>query len=239
MMKGTMTRVLMGAALTLAMTAYGNGTGLSATAHLDGVECASSAEATVTLSGTLKSTGSVDSAVITASVNGGEAVEVGTLQPDDFSRGGRNKTASYSVELSLSNGTHSVEICFTQSGAEGRESKRVCASAVPVTVACASDSQCSGVAPFGNLVGNPSLCTGNGPPHIPVHFRGDLGESASLLISGPNGYGHSATLSHAGESCNYHYNWYPSGNEGEGTYTFTVVDANGGSFSFSAHLSCN
>lgn len=247
-MRNTMTRLLLASALTFALGVFGvassaqaqgdNGTALSATGTLDSVECTSTEEATVSLSGVLTSTGSVDSAIITASVNGGEPVEMGIINSEDFSRGGRVKTASYAVSLSLPNGTHSVELCFTQSGSQGREPKRACVTVEPVTVACAAENECSGVGFFGNLVGNPSLCTGNGPPHIPVHFRGDLGDSASLLISGPNGYGHSATLSRAGESCNYHYNWLPTDNGGAGSYTFTAVSATGASYSFSANLSC-
>jgi hypothetical protein len=244
-MKNTMTRLLLASALAFAVlgsagkaSAQDSGTALSATGDVGGVACTSTEEATVTLSGVLTSTGSVDSAVITASVNGGEPVELGTLNPEDFSRGSRAKTANYSVTLSLPNGTHSVELCLTQSGSQGREPKRACATVEAVSVACAPENACSGASFFGNLVGNPSLCTGNGPPHIPVHFRGDFGESASLLISGPNGYGHSATLQRAGVSCNYHYNWQPTGNDGDGSYTFTAVSAAGDSYSFSANLSC-
>jgi hypothetical protein len=162
---------------------------------------------------------------------------MGIIQPQDYSHEGRIKTAGYALSVSLPNGEHTVQVCFTQSGAQGREPKTTCAAPVTVIVDCAPDNVCEGQQPFGNLVGNPSLCNGNGPPHIPVHVRGDFVEAPALTISGPDGFTHSASMNHAGESCNYHYNWDPASNGGAGTYTFTVA-GNGNTLSFTAQLRC-
>jgi hypothetical protein len=189
----------------------------------------------VTIEGTLTTTGSVDSAEILATINGGTATQVGVIEPEDFVHDGRTKTASYSVTIDgLPNGSNTIEICFNQSGSQGREPKYTCAEVLVVVVAC---SECSGVGFFGDLVGNPDLCTGNGPPHIPVHVKGDLGESPALTITGPNGYSYHAFMNHAGESCVYQYNWDTEGNGGAGQYTFTVT-GNGHTYSFTATLRC-
>jgi hypothetical protein len=71
-----------------------NGTSLSATAAVTANTCTSEEEAQVDLAGTVTSTGSVDSVIITASIDGGAPVQMGTLQPQDFSHDGRIKTAS-------------------------------------------------------------------------------------------------------------------------------------------------
>jgi len=219
-----------------------NGTRLSATGEVTGNTCVSTEAADVSIAGVLTTTGSVDSALITVSVNGGEATQVGVINPQDFSRGGRVKTAPYALTLNLPNGEHAISVCFTQSGAQGREPKAVCAETLVVVVDCAPDEEpnvCADAEPFGNIVGNPNLCRGNGPPHIPVHVRGDFGEEPSLSISGPNGFAFATSMRHAGESCNYHYNWDTDGNNGgAGTYTFTVT-GNGQTLTFTADLKCS
>ena len=214
-----------------------NGTSLSATAGTTAVTCTSEEGAQVDLAGTVTTTGSVDSVIITASVDGGAPVQMGIIRPQDFSHDGRIKTAGYAASFDLPNGEHTIVMCFTQSGSQGREPKHTCAAPVTVIVDCAPDNVCEGEEPFGNLVGNPSLCTGNGPPHIPVHVRGDFGEAPALTIAGPRGFSHSAAMNHAGESCNYHYNWDADSNGGAGTYTFTVT-GNGNTLSFTAELRC-
>lgn len=190
---------------------------------------------TVTIGGTLTTTGSVDSVEIRASIDGGEQTLVGIIDPQDFEHDGRIKTAQYSVTISLPNGTHTVAICFYQSGSQGRDPKQTCAEPVVVVVDCGSD--CKGTGFFGDLVGNPSLCRGNGPPHIPVHVKGDLGDAPALTITGPNAYTHQATMARSGESCVYQYNWDTAGNGGPGQYTF-AVSGGGNSYSFTATLHC-
>lgn len=226
-----------GSVSTSSATGDDDGTALSATCAAGAPQCTSQEGADVALTGTVSTTGSVDSVDITASVDGATAAVVGTIQPQDFTHDGRNKTASYSVTVSLTNGTHTVQLCFVQSGAQGRTPKSTCAAPVTVTVACQPQNTCAGIGFFGDLVGNHSLCTGNGPPHIPVHVKGDLGEEPSLSISGPNHYSFQATMRHAGESCVYQYNWDTAGNGGKGTYTFTVT-GNGNTFTFNADLKC-
>jgi hypothetical protein len=212
-----------------------NGTELTATATASAPVCSNDGTAQVALSGTVTSTGSVDSVDITAAIDGGTPSLVGTLEPQDFVHSGRDKTADYSVSLSLANGTHEVVLCFTQSGAQGREPKQFCTDPITVVVAC---EVCSDEGPFGDIVGNPDLCNGNGPPHVPVHVRGDFGDSAALAIDGPGGYHLDATMDHAGDSCIYQYNWDTTGNGGAGTYNFSVTGENGTGLSFSADLNC-
>ena len=190
---------------------------------------------TVTIEGTLTTTGSVDSAEIRATINGGTPTVVGIIEPEDFVHNGRIKTAQYSVTIELPSGTNSVSICFYQSGSQGRDPKQTCAETLVVVVDCSSD--CRGTGFFGDLVGNPSLCRGNGPPHIPVHVKGDLGNAPSLSITGPNGYSHQATMQRSGQSCVYQYNWDTAGNGGAGQYTFTV-SGGGNSFTFTKTLHC-
>jgi len=212
-----------------------NGTELTATATAGAPVCSSDGTAQVTLSGTVTSTGSVDSVYITAAVDGGTATLLWSLGPQDFTHTGRDKTADYSVSLSLDNGTHEIVLCFTESGAQGRDPKQFCTDPITVVVACET---CAKEGPFGDIVGNPDLCNGNGPPHVPIHVSGDLGDRAALAIDGPNGYHLDGTMDHAGDSCIYQFNWDTVGNGGAGTYTFTVTGANGTTFSFTADLKC-
>lgn len=214
------------------------GTALSVTASVAGQTCTSETQAQVSFSGTVSTTGSVDSVIITAKVDAADAVTLDTLEPQDFTHDGRDKTATYSVSLDLTNGTHTVVLCFTQSGAQGREPKTTCADPLTVTVDCAPKNVCEDAAPFGDVVGNPSLCNGKAPNHVPVHVRGDFGDAPTLSISGPNGFTFATEMMHAGDSCNYQYNWATDGNNGgAGTYAFTVT-GNGHTLTFSAELHC-
>jgi len=190
---------------------------------------------TVTIQGTLSTTGSVDSAEIRASIDGAAETLEGIIQPQDFIHDGRLKVAPYTITIDLPSGTHTVEVCFYQSGSGGRPPKSTCAPILTVVVDCSNS--CRGTGFFGDLVGNPSLCKGKGPPHIPVHVKGDLGDAPALSISGPNGYTHQATMDRSGQSCVYQYNWDTVGNGGPGQYTFTV-SGGGGTYSFTATLHC-
>lgn len=217
-----------------------NGTELTASTVSTGAPvCTLNDAAQIEFSGLVSTTGSVDSVEITASVDGGPAGQVGVILPQEFEHAGRNKVAAYAVMIEITNGTHTVEFCFTQSGEQGRLPKTTCAAPVTVVVECAAQSVCANVQAFGDIVSNPNLCKGKGPPHIPVHVKGDFGDSAALTITGPNGFTHSATLRHAGDSCVYQYNWDAAANGGAGTYTFDVVGENGATYSFAAQLHCN
>jgi hypothetical protein len=228
---------------TLQLAAKGDdqGTGLSATAEASAPVCLDESSASVTISGVLTTTGSVDSAEITVGVDGGEATPVGTIEPGDFDHDGNIKTADYSFDLVLAEGAHTVEVCFTQSGSGGREPKFVCAPVVIVVVDCSPEATCDPEGVFGDLVGNPVLCSGGGTPHVPVHLRGDFGEDVVIAISGPEGFTLEDMMNHAGASCIYQYNWDTrSGNHGgPGSYTFVFVGDNGNSYEFTRDLSCN
>ena len=218
-----------------------NGTELSATAAAAAPVCLDSDAATVTISGVLRTTGAVDSADITVSIDGGPAAPMGTIEPDDFQHDGRVKAAPYSLDLTLTNGTYSIDLCFTQSGAQGREPKTVCAESVIVVIDCTGDDSCEGEEVFGDLVGNPVLCSGGGTPHVPVHLRGEFGEVVAIGIAGPNGFTLEDLMNHAGNSCIYQFNWDTrAGNHGgPGSYTFTFAGDNGNTFEFTRDLSCS
>ena len=220
-----------------------NGTELSATSEASDPVCLDGDTATVNVSGLLTTTGSVDSAEISVSVDGGEGTAMGTIEPQDFEHHGRVKDAPYSLDFTLENGTHTIDVCFTQSGAQGREPKQVCAPTVTVVVDCTpdeSEADCSKEGVFGDLVHNKLLCSGGGTPHVPVHLRGEFGEVVTITIEGPNDFTLVDVMNHAGESCNYHYNWDTrDGNHGNpGSYTFTFDGDNGAHYEFTRDLLC-
>jgi len=114
------------------------GTALSATSNVAEITCSSETEAEVDLLNTLTTTGSVDSAVVYISIDSGEPVEAGTISPRDFVHTGRIKTAEQLATNTLTNGDHTIQACFVQSGAQGRTSKTTCSDAVTFTVDCAT-----------------------------------------------------------------------------------------------------
>lgn len=116
------------------------GTALSATAGIAEIRCTSETEAEVDLLAELTTTGSVDSALVYLSIDSSEPVHAGTINPQDFVHTGRIKTAESLLTNTLTNGEHTIQACFTQSGAQGRPSKATCAEPVTFTVDCAADS---------------------------------------------------------------------------------------------------
>ncbi len=116
------------------------GTALSATADVAEIRCTSETEAEVDLVAELKTTGSVDSAVVYLSIDSGEPFQAGLINPRDFVHTGRIKTAEILLTNTLTNGEHTIQVCFTQSGSQGRTPKATCAVPVAVTVDCAADS---------------------------------------------------------------------------------------------------
>lgn len=208
---------------------------LTVTAVADAPACVTSASATVKISGEITTTGSVAPTTITAAVDGGTATLIGSVTSADFTiRDGRTKVAAWSADLTLSNGTHTITVCVEQPGSMGNPRKTACATVVTVTVAC--QGFCGTTEAFGDIVHNPSLCTGSGPPHVPVHVRGDFGDDATLAITGPGGYARTVPIRHAGESCNYQYNWDTTG-AAAGSYHF-VVTGNSHQYGFDAELHC-
>jgi hypothetical protein len=69
----------------------------------------------------LTTTGSVDSAIVTI-----DGVYVMTVEPQDFTHHGRVKTWEFAEVAKEAPGFYSMEVCATQSGAQGRPSKRAC-----------------------------------------------------------------------------------------------------------------
>ncbi len=110
-----------------------NGTRLSAS-PVGTARCDGEGNASVTFTGTVTTTGSVDSVELVASIDGAEDLQVGEIDPQDFIHRGRFKDAAYSVSVPVPAGEHEVVLCFTQSGAQGREEKQACAAPVVVDV---------------------------------------------------------------------------------------------------------
>lgn len=203
---------------------HDEGTYLMAELVAGEVQCQDAESGSVTLSTTLFTNGSVDSAEVWLSVDDGPAAQIGVIQPQDFVHDGRIKSAPFAGEVSLSNGEHSLTLCFEQSGAKGRTPKRVCGT-VEVSVACAPKAVCEEEAVFfGNVPRNPRMCTGVGTPHIPVHLRGVQYADVLLEIDGPKGFGVSMPMRRAGSSCVHHALWDTRGGNhgGPGDYTFSA-----------------
>jgi hypothetical protein len=79
----------------------------------------------------------VDSTAVYISIDSAEPFQATTITPRDFVHTGRIKTAEELVTNTLTNGEHTIQACFIQSGAQGRAPKTVCADPVAVTVNCA------------------------------------------------------------------------------------------------------
>jgi hypothetical protein len=204
------------------------GTVLSALIYNTEVECRSDGSgADVTLDYSVISTAAANSAELTLVVDG-DAYAIGTIASGNIDDGGgwtfsgRTKTAEGSVSHFLESGQYFVQVCATQSGAQGRLPKTACSDAVSVVVpACPSSTECSVHEFFGNIVTHNVNCTASNT--IPIQFRGNFGPSATLAIDGPSGYYLNVSVARSGDSCNYTNNdWSPSVS---GTYTIRV---NGG-----------
>lgn len=228
------------------------------------VRCEPTGGASFEVQGEIEATAK-SSVTISASACGSGHEVLGTVSAEAFASAGADAKvrASYAVPMRMRLGAHAVVLCYTRKNGDGTGSY-VCSrefdldskcppegdpdggaglpagptpGGTPSDVPLEGEQSCRDVAAFGELVGSPSLCTGGGPLHIPVHVRGSFGEAPALTITGPNGYSHQAQLGHSGTSCNYQYNWSTEGNGGSGQYTFAVSGA-GRSYSFSASLSC-
>jgi hypothetical protein len=234
--------IILAVLVVVTMPAFGastgsgdDGTKLTVTVDTPVVTCNQAGTgATVTANYTVVSTGSADSAVMTASI-GDTVYSLPTIASGSsgWAFAGRTKTAEGTFSTDLTNGTYTLTICATQSGAGGRLPKSVCSLPLAVTVNCVSPDPCANVGPFGEVPNNRNLCSANG--HVEIQFRGSFGEAASLVIAGPDGFSLPVSVDRAGDSCNYHYNWDPAAGQAAGTYTFTV----NGSLSWSADLICD
>jgi hypothetical protein len=227
--------------------AYAAGTGLSITFGDATIVCKGDGTgATVTFQWTVTSSGAADAATVTGQIDGGSIFPLPGIAAGNVATGGgwtftpRIKTADGSYSTVLPNGTHTLTVCVTQAGSNGNPDKTAC-STQTVVVNCASSEPCANAQVFGEVPANKNLCLANG--HIEVQFSGNFGDSASLEIDGPNGSGFSRTdaVSRAGDSCNYHFNWDPhdeQGNGGAGAYTFTVTGNSQTPLVFSETLDC-
>lgn len=216
-----------------------SGTGLTVELSVGGRQCTDAEGGVVELDARLRTTGSVDSVDVLMRVADGEPAQVGTIEPGDFSRIGRIKYAGFETELGLENGKHDVMLCFVQSGAKGRPAKQVCAS-IRIAIGCAPPPGCfDDVMFFGDVARNPELCGGNGPPHVPIHFRGSLYDAVTVAIEGPGGFGLSLPLRKSGDSCNHHGLWDTrDGHGGPGLYTFTAATEDAVLATVDRELSC-
>jgi hypothetical protein len=189
--------------------------------------------ADVTFDWSVTSSGSADSAEMTGQVDDQPVFGLPTIASGNVTGGGgwtfagRMKTADDSFTAELANGPHAFTVCATQSGANGRLSKTACTT-LNVTVECdvPEPKTCAETAFFGEVVGNPNLCVGNGPT-INVQAEGDFGESPTLTMKWPNDDENSPArliaVDHAGNSCNYIGHWKTKDNNGgAGAYLFTI-----------------
>jgi hypothetical protein len=216
-----------------------NGTRLAVTSAVIGPTCIGPNLAEVTLEGRLTSNASAAWADVSVTIDG-VTTSIDEVQPTEYSKDGRIKTFDYSYDFELGTGEHTLSICFTQPS--GHTRMTACSETHTVVVDCSEQSgggSC-GDHPFGETVaqGNKNICAGNAAPHINVNAKGEFGDNAQLLITGPNGYSLSTPIARSGNSCVYHYNWGNQfDNGGTGTYSFTVT---GGAapLTWSADLFC-
>jgi hypothetical protein len=121
-----------------------NGTSLSVSIDETSYACdEDGASAAVSVDFTVTSTAAANSAELTASVDGGAELSIGSVDSDTWTVDGRTKTAGGSATFSLSEGTHTIVICATQSGANGRLSKHACSVAAVVEVECNDKQHCN------------------------------------------------------------------------------------------------
>lgn len=213
------------------------GTWLTAGAATYEVSCNNDGTGDVTFSGTLSSTAARAPDDVTV-----DGVFVDEVAPQDFIGNGAKKTYSYSnsYETTYSNGSHDVQLCFTQPSGNLR---MTACTTVKVVVACTPETvkECHDRI-FGETIGNKNLCkaNGNGGPHVNIQASGDYGSTATITIDGP-GYHAEKLTDRRGESCNYIYDWDPKA-EGAvaGDYTFKISGSGSSApQSWVEHLFCS
>ncbi len=145
-----MLSLVMSAACTddLATTSQGatvdNGTALSVSVDGTSYACDDDGEsAAVTVEFTVTSTAAANGAELTASIDGGAELGIGAITSGDWTSDGRTKSADGTATFSLAEGTHTIVICATQSGANGRPPKHACSVAAIVEVDCPDGSHCN------------------------------------------------------------------------------------------------
>jgi hypothetical protein len=219
---------------------------LSVTGSATATACVAPGTALVTFKGTLTSSSAGSWVDVTTTVDG---VALPTWR-DQFrwkNLGGGVKTHNYSYDLTLTNGTHSVQICFNQPGNDVTATEPSCTGLMEVTVDCETGTSCTQEGPFGETIGNKNLCrsAGKGSPRVNVQAKGDFGGSATLKITLPGSTwpGITTPIKRSGLSCVYHYNWATQNkngtpnNGGTGLYHFEI-SGNGQTSGWDAELFC-
>jgi len=141
----------------------------------------------------------------------------------------------------LADGSYSLEVCAEQAGSGGNPAKSDCTT-VPIVVACAEQwtNPCASTAAFGEVTGNDHIRPN---ATAQIQFRGNFGETAWVVIDGPDYFHREGAIVRNGDSCNYHANWKFTttsgadfhGNNGPGVYTVKVT-GNGVSLEFPVTL---
>jgi hypothetical protein len=143
---------------------------------------------------------------------------------------GRTKTFDGSFQTSgLADGDYRLEVCATQAGSNGNPAKMTCQT-IDIVVNCAevATNPCANAAPFGEVVGRPTITD---QATVQILVSGDFGPTALFTIEKGGIVIGSASISRAGDSCNYHANWKFTngsgadlyGNDGPGVYSITVT----------------
>jgi hypothetical protein len=240
MLGNKVSTILAWCALAFTSAAMSAGTTLSVSFGDATIVCDGSGSAFVSFDWTVTSTGSADSAVLTASIDGGTPIALGTIASGNVTGGGgwtfagRMKTADSSYTTTLANGVHSFQVCATQSGANGNQNKMSCTTQ-SVTVNCQSTDPCANETVHGELTGQADNICGNNP--INVQFSGFFGPAPTMTISGPSGTLLSTPVLRNGSSCQYNYQWDKAGNTGAGSYVFSM-NGNGQSIEFPKTFEC-
>jgi hypothetical protein len=164
---------------------------------------------------------------------------IGFGGPDNWTVNGRNKTFTSFYTIDLAPGNYTFQICAIQQGANGNPDKQACATQMSFTVVpCTTPvSDCGASAPHGEIVGNQqNVCT---TKQVNVQWSGDFGDSATLNItSNKQGQLYNGSITHEGDSCQYHLNWDSTAGtpQSDESWTFTI---NGNNKTDTFSVSCN
>jgi hypothetical protein len=101
------------------------GTALTAFVEIQAASCGEDG-GFITLEGELTSTGSASFVEVIVEVDGVETERVVAVDPKDFQKGERTKTAPLSARVSVPDGVHSLSMCLAQRGSKGRTEKAAC-----------------------------------------------------------------------------------------------------------------
>ncbi len=158
---------------TQAVQGEDNGTELFAQVTLGVAHC-DGGSALVPLQVVLTTTGAVDSALIDVvlRVDRGTPRTLATVEPQDFDHFGRVKTATFTLMSTVPTGARSLELCFVQSGAQGREEKQTCVTVAIVGSLCAPERDAGPPAGNPRDAGPDPTQTRDGGYHEPTRDAG-------------------------------------------------------------------